>query len=136
MAIDGPGPMASLIAALRVELDRKPSQHASRKTDTSTATDGDAKRTPRDAAALRIELAALVRDVSPDDEQALAAIRPRVIRTVLLWEFGAELREHPGWQPMLERITQTLEKNEQHLVDFSKMVRDLQRAFSGGRSPR
>jgi hypothetical protein len=36
------------------------------------------------------------------------AVRPRVFRAILLWEFGAGLREHPEWQPMLESITSNL----------------------------
>jgi hypothetical protein len=81
-------------------------------------------------------LAALVQDVSAEDPQALDALRPRVIRSVLLWEFGQELREHGEWQPMLERLTQTLERNDQHRADFAQMVRDLQRSLNASRSTR
>jgi hypothetical protein len=128
MAVDRLGSTASLIAALRAELARKPERTADRDTGPARPTQGDAApKPPRDPAALRRELATLVQDVSAEDPQALDALRPRVIRSVLLWEFGQELREYREWQPMLERITQALERNDRHRADFAQMVRDLQR---------
>lgn len=137
MSVDRVGPSASLLAALRAELGRKPERAGGRDAKPARASQADASRqAPRDPAALRRELAALVRNVSPDDPQALDAVRPHVIRAVLLWEFGHELREHGEWQPMLDRLTQTLERSDQHRADFAQMVRDLQRSLNTHRSTR
>lgn len=138
MSVDRLGSTASLIAALRAELGRKPERTGrAEAASTRGAEDGaGAHAKPRDPAALRRELAALVQDVSADDSDALDALRPRVIRSVLLWEFGSELREYREWQPMLERITQALEGNAQHREDFAQMVRELQRPLNAGRSTR
>lgn len=136
MPIDRLGPTASLIAALRAELGRKPGRAGREAATAARTAQAGARRAEHDPAALRRELAALVQDVSPDDRQALDAVRPRVIRSVLLWEFGAELRESPEWQPMLDRITHTLERNDQHGADFAQMVRELQRLLNADRSRR
>jgi hypothetical protein len=137
VSVDRLGPSASLMAALRAELARKPERAGAKDATPARASQADpAQQPPRDPAALRRELAALVQDVSPDDPQALDAMRPRVIRAVLLWEFGHELREHGEWQPMLDRLTQTLERNDQHRADFAQMVRDLQRSLNAQRSTR
>jgi hypothetical protein len=137
VTVDRLGPSASLMAALRAELGRKPERAGARDPTPARATQADPTRQPpRDPAVLRRELAALVRDVSPDDPQALDAVRPQVIRSVLLWEFGQELREYGEWQPMLDRLTQTLERNEKHRADFAQMVRDIQRSLNTSRSTR
>ncbi|QDH70162.1 hypothetical protein FKV23_08675 [Lysobacter alkalisoli] len=81
----------------------------------------------RDPAALRRELAIIAKGVDPADPRALAPVRTRIVRAILLWEFGAELREHRDWQPMLETVVQTLEANEQHRAAFARLIRDLQR---------
>ena len=125
------------MAALRAELGRKPERAGARDATPARAAQADPTRqAPRDPEALRRELADLVRNVSPDDPQALDAVRPHVIRSVLLWEFGHELREHGEWQPMLDRLTQALERNDRHRADFAQMVRDLQRSLNTRRSTR
>jgi hypothetical protein len=80
-----------------------------------------------DVQVLRKQLAELVQPVAIDDPAAVRAIRPRIVRVILLWEFGAELREHPEWQPMLESITQTLESHGPHEEQFLKLLAELKR---------
>lgn len=126
MPIDPLSSSSPLIAALRAEISRK-SGKISRQ-DSTEAPPGSAgtARKPRDVNALRRELAEILKDVSPNDEDALNAVRPRVVRAVLLWEFGAELREHREWQPILDRLVDTLQRNERHRDDFARLVRELQ----------
>ena len=127
MSIDRLGSTAALIAALRAEIGRKPERSGGRDAAPARTGKNEAAQKTRDPDVLRRELAKLVEGVNPDDPQALDALRPRLIRSVLLWEFGSELREYPEWQPMLERITCTLEANAEHRTDLARMVRDLQR---------
>ena len=127
MSIDRLGSTAALIAALRAEISRKPERGGSRDAAPARAGKSEAGQKTRDPDVLRRELAKLVEGVNPDDQQALDALRPRLIRSVLLWEFGSELREYSEWQPMLERITRTLEANAEHRADLARVVRDLQR---------
>jgi hypothetical protein len=126
MAIDRLSSAASLIAALRAEVTRK-SEKSSRRSSAETASSiqksHDARR--RDAAALRRELAEILKDVSPNDEEAMDAARPRVIRAVLLWEFGPELREYGEWQPMLDTLVRTSEGDQRHRQEFVALIREL-----------
>lgn len=75
---------------------------------------------------LREKLAELVRGLSPDDARAMSTAGSRVVRAVLLWEFGPQIREHPQWQPMLEELLALLETDPGLRRDFAGMVRDLQ----------
>lgn len=122
MSIDRLSSSSALIAALRAEIARKNERTRSG----SRSTDTDSAATPRDAKALRRELAALVKDVRIDDADAMAQARTRVIRAVLLWEFGSELREYSEWKPMIETLAQTLEGSDAHRQEFVRMVRALQ----------
>jgi hypothetical protein len=76
-------------------------------------------------AALRRDLAEVLKDVPAGDAEALDAARPRVIRTILLWEFGSELREHSQWQPMLDSLVQTLQTDESHRQAMSRLLSEL-----------
>lgn len=86
----------------------------------------------RDIAALRGKLVDLVRNESLDDLETLRRMRSVVVRTILLWELGSQLREHPDWQPMLESIVSALEANPAQVRAFSKLLAELQR--SGGKA--
>ena len=49
-----------------------------------------------------------------------------MVRAILLWEVGPELREHPDWQAMLESITGTLEsQGAKHETEFTKLIESL-----------
>jgi hypothetical protein len=74
---------------------------------------------------LRREVADILKGIAPDDQAALDAARPRVVRAVLLWEFGPELREHSQWQPMLDTLVRTLESSEEHRAQFSALIAEL-----------
>jgi hypothetical protein len=124
MPIDKLG-QSGLIAALRAEMGQR-SEKAGKK-DSKRAETVHAEAVPRDPKVLRKQLADLVRPVAIDDPEAVKAVRPQVFRTILLWEFGAQLREHPEWQPMLESITRHLEGNASHQEQFLKLLADLKR---------
>lgn len=124
MAIDRLSSTAALIAALRSD--------ATRKNTASTFAGAKTKTTERAAsgrpniAQLRSELASLVEDVALDDAEAIRQLRPRMIKSILLWEFGATLREHPEWKPMMDSIVQTLEADAHQKEQFLSLIRELQ----------
>ena len=127
MSIDRLSSTAALIAALRADASRKTERTRGQSAGATTRNEAG-KRTPaHDAAALRRELTDLVKGVSCEDETAMREVRPRIVKAVLLWEFGAELREYGEWQPMLDTLVQTLESDSRHRTAFAEMVRDLQR---------
>ncbi len=126
MSIDKLNSTASIIAALRGESSDRGERTRRKSTEASDTRDG----TPSargDIKVLRQQLADLVKSVSLEDKEAVRRIRPQMIRSILLWEFGAALRDHPDWQPMLETITQSIEKSPAHEANFLKLLSDLKR---------
>lgn len=123
MAIDRLSSTAALIAALRSD--------ATRKNSASTSSGATAKTPERPAAGrpsvaqLRLELATLVKDIALDDAEAIRQVRPRMVKSILLWEFGASLREHPEWKPMMDNIIQTLEADSHQNDQFLALIREL-----------
>jgi hypothetical protein len=78
-------------------------------------------------AVLRRQLVDLVRDEAVEDPATQARLRPRVVRAILLWEFGPALREHPEWQPMLESIDAALAADEGQRSQFAALLGELKR---------
>lgn len=123
MAIDRLSSTAALIAALRSDTTRKNAASAS---SGATAKTPDRPGTARPSLAqLRLELAALVKEVALDDAEAVRQVRPRLVKAILLWEFGASLREHPEWKPMMDNIVQTLEADSRQNDQFLALIREL-----------
>jgi hypothetical protein len=128
MAIDrllSPGALIAMLRSDQVRKDERPARPGSADdTDTAPRMHGPRRHDP---AALRGQLADIVRGVDSGDPESVAAVRPRVIRAVLQWEFGSELREYADWQPMLEQLTAALAVDEQHRRDFLRLIDELQR---------
>lgn len=123
MAIDRLNSASSLISAIRAEITRK----SERGRANAGAARAQGAERGRDPAALRKELAEMVRSVPADDPEALKSVRPRLLKAVLLWEFGSRLREHSQWQPMLENVVAAFEKDDPEQRKLSELVRELQR---------
>lgn len=124
MAIDRLNSASSLISAIRAEITRKSERG---RANAGAARAQDAAERGRDPALLRKELAEMVRSVPAEDAEALKSVRPRLVKAVLLWEFGSRLREHSQWQPMLENIVAAFEKDDPEQRKLSELVRELQR---------
>ena len=123
MAVDPLGSTSQLLAALRGEMTQKTERGGKAKRPTKLA--GNKPR--HDRQTLRNELAEIARQTDLADETAQRAIRRRMVRAMLIWEFGSDLREHPEWQPMLESITQALEGSPKHLEAFSNVINQLRK---------
>ena len=118
MAVDPLVSTSQLLAALRGEMTQKTERTPKASGQTRLA--GSKPR--HDRQALRNELAEIARQSDLSDEAGQRAARRRMVRAMLLWEFGPDLREHPEWQPMLESITQALEGSPTHMEAFSALV--------------
>jgi hypothetical protein len=126
MAIDRLSSTSALLAALRAEGARKGERpNRDDATDATSTAHATTSGKRRELAVLRRELAEILKGIAPNDHAALDAARPRVVRAVLLWEFGSELREHDQWQPMLDRLVRTLEGSDQHRSEFSALISEL-----------
>lgn len=127
MSIDKLGAASGIIAALRAEVGQR-SERAQRKPDSRADSAVPAQARRRDAEVLRKQLAEIVKSVDVRNAEAVRKARPQMVRAILLWEFGPELREHPDWQPMLESITHTLEaQGAGHEAEFIKLIESLKR---------
>lgn len=129
MTIDRLSSLTAQLAALRAEMSRKSSETRGAGMQTS----GDVDKSPaaggttqRDPEALRKQLKDLAHGVSMDDAEALDHTRMRVVKAVLLWEFGRELREHQEWQPMVEKISGALAQDEGFRNAFNRLIAELQ----------
>lgn len=126
MGIDKLGPAQSIIAALRAEAGQR-KERAQGKPD-ALAERAAVPEPRKDVAALRKQMAEIVRSVDARDADAVRKVRPRMVRAVLLWEFGPELREHPEWQAMLESITAALEgQGADGEAEFVHLIEALKR---------
>ncbi|MGH8049801.1 MAG: hypothetical protein ACREPB_03975 [Arenimonas sp.] len=122
MSIDKLNSTAGIIAALRGESSDRGERTRRKKTEDNQ----EAVPTKRgDIKVLRQQLADLVKSVALDDKEAIRRVRPQMVRRILLWEFGATLRDHPDWQPMLETITQSIEAHPAHEASFLKLLSEL-----------
>jgi len=136
MSIDRAGPAGALLAALAGELRR--SGRAVRENGTSAARQPAAR--PSDPspgavpeASLREMALQAVKDVDTRDPDAVRAARRRLIRSVLLSRLGAQIREHPQWQAMVESIEATLERDARHGEQFLELIDRLRK--EGGVPP-
>lgn len=122
MAIDKLGSASAIIAAMRAEMSRRGERAGDAKAGRAQTPGAPARG---DVKALRRQLAEIVQTVAIDDPEAVRAVRPRVVRAILLWEFGPGLREHPEWQPMLETVTRALEGHGPHEAQFLRLLAEL-----------
>lgn len=125
MNLGAVGSTSSLVSLLKAELAAD-----SRRLTTGNAGAAAAARAesvpPRPS--LRAQLAEAVRNVDCADPEAVRSARRRIIRSVLVSQFGADLREHGQWEAMLDAIDTTLEHDAQHASQFHDLIAQLQRA--------
>ncbi|HBK46545.1 MAG TPA: hypothetical protein DDZ67_08965 [Xanthomonadaceae bacterium] len=98
---------SALISALRKEVVAR-SGAAGRPATTRETNASQAQGAPS-TVQLRRQLVELARDVDLRDEAAVRQTRSRFVRTILLWEFGPGLREHPDWRGLMEGVEQSLD---------------------------
>lgn len=123
MSIDKLNSISGLIALSRSESGRKAGSteaysKSSNSADTPLSKRGDVKE-------LREHLADLVKNISIKDKEAVEALRPQVIRSILLWKYGADLREHPEWNSMLESINELIKSHPASEENFLSLLREL-----------
>lgn len=130
MAIDRLSPTAALIAAIRGEAVKRGAlgKSGAASEARTAAAEQHARGARPSVAQLRGQLSDLVALIAADDPVAVKRVRPALIRTVLLWQFGPQLRERPQWQQLMERIEQELDRRDPAMHSLSALVRDLQKA--------
>lgn len=127
MSIDKLGAASGIIAALRAEVSQR-GERMQRKPESRSESAVPVQSKRRDVEVLRKQLAEIVKTVDVRNGEAVSKARPQMVRAILLWEFGPEIREHPDWQPMLESIVHTLEgQGAAHEAEFIKLIESMRR---------
>jgi hypothetical protein len=127
VAIDRLSSTSALISALRGDMlrkaERRPTAAAAAK---STETSKNAADSARSTAKLRAQLVDIAREVDLDDPASLHNSRIRLVRSILLWEYGEAFREHPDWKPLLDHITSAFDADDaqkQKYMDLLKVLK-------------
>lgn len=107
MPIDKLDPAQGIIAALRAEAAKRKGRAEGKPAAPAEPATASAQR--KDVSILRKQMVEIAQSIDVGDAEAVRKARLRMVRAVLLWEFGPEIREHAEWQPMLESITSALE---------------------------
>lgn len=123
MSLGPVGSSSSLVSLLRAELASDTRRRTTGKAATapSSGTEGEPARP-----SLRPQLIEAVKNIDRTDPDAVRQARRRIIRAVLVWQFGPDLREHSQWATMLDGIATTLEQDAQHLAQFDALLAELQ----------
>ncbi|HBZ46959.1 MAG TPA: hypothetical protein DEO93_06750 [Stenotrophomonas sp.] len=76
---------------------------------------------------LRRQLTELVKGVDLADPVAVRQTRSHFVRTILLWEFGPSLREHPEWRSLMDGVESALDSaNNDEQAAFLQLLTSLQ----------
>lgn len=121
MAIDRLNPAAALLSALRAEMAPK----SERLGPADRHRSGTGKAHVRDPEALRRDLRAIAQSVTAADPAAARDAQVRLVRAILQWELGPEVREHPDWQAMVDAVSDTLQAKDDWNAQFEKLLVQL-----------
>ena len=80
---------------------------------------------PKSTAKLRTQLIGIARDVDLDDPASLHNSRIRLVRSILLWEYGEAFREHPDWKPLLDHITSAFDADDAQKQKYTDLLKAL-----------
>ncbi|MBD9437284.1 hypothetical protein IB223_14365 [Pseudoxanthomonas sp. PXM03] len=104
---------SALIAALRGDMLRKTEKRpASSPTSRTSQADKGTPTAAKSPAKLRAQLVDIAREVDLTDPASIQNSRVRLVRAVLLWEYGEAFREHPDWKPLMDHIIGTFEVDD------------------------
>lgn len=105
MSLDRLSSTSALIAALRGDVLRKMEQRP--KVERNPASQSG-RQAPQ-IAQLRVQLGDIARSVDASQPDQVRQARTRMMRSVLLWEFGDDFRNHPEWRPLMDHLEQALD---------------------------
>jgi hypothetical protein len=123
MSLGPIGSSSSLVSLLKAELagdTRRRTTSRAGTSSTSRSEGGPARPS------LRPQLIDAVKNIDRTNPDAVKQARRRIIRAVLVWQFGPDLREHSQWAAMLDGIATTLEQDAKHLAQFDALLAELQ----------
>lgn len=126
MAIHRLSSTSALIAALRGDMLRKTEKRPA--TSATAKASESAQNTPAAAqstARLKAQLVVIARDVDLTDPASVRNSRVRLVRAVLLWEYGEAFRDHPDWKPLMDHITEAFEADDAQKSRYMHLLASL-----------
>jgi hypothetical protein len=120
-------PSSTLVETLRaLALERANGAQRSNHTKQPDPGGEQAPAVPKhDVQALRQRLSDLAAQVDPSNVESALATRNRMVREVLLWEFGSDFRNDSQFLPMVDAISKTLDTNQAFQQRFADLMKDL-----------
>jgi len=79
----------------------------------------------RETGSLRAVIADIVRAANDQGGGNDDVLRSRIVKAILLWEFGPSMREHPEWKPMIETIVRAMDNDDRFSSAFSVMIDEM-----------
>lgn len=83
---------------------------------------GESAKSP---AKLRAQLIDIARDVDLDDPASIQNSRVRLVRSILLWEYGEAFREHPDWKPLLDQVSAAFDADDAQKQKYMNLLKAL-----------
>lgn len=131
MSVDPLSSLSAHLARLRTEHAEKSGKSRRKRAaedrgDAAADTISDAfGNTGREAGSLREVVVEIVRNAHDQGGGNDDMLRSRIVKAILLWEFGASMREHPEWKPMIEKIVRAMDNDDRFSSAFSRMIDEL-----------
>lgn len=131
MSIDPLSSLSVHLARLRTEHAEKDGKSRRKRTvedredPVADAISESFRNANREAGSLRSVIAEIVRGANDRGDGNDDALRSRVVKAILLWEFGPSMREHPEWKPMIETIMRAMDNDDRFSISFSRMIEEL-----------
>lgn len=119
----------SLLEALRtLALERMVASGGAGVASANVHAGGSERLQRHDRAVLRRQLKALVAQADLSQPEAEQQLRHPILRAILLWEFGAEIRQHPQFLDMVDAVDQAMATAPALQARLHALILDLQRA--------
>lgn len=131
MSIDPLSSLSAHLARLRTEhaekngKSRRKRAAEEREDPAAEAISESFGNTSREAGGLRAVISDIVRAANDQNGGNDDALRSRIVKAILLWEFGPSMREHPEWKPMIEKIAHALDNDDRFSSAFSRMIEEF-----------
>jgi hypothetical protein len=110
---------------MRGEMKRRVSSQTTSSMQSLDETAASPEAVVHDIEGLKTELLQLVVGVDVTNQDDIDVVKPKIIRAILLWEFGQSLRNHPEWSVLMERIQTVIESMPDHKNQFKKIISEI-----------
>ena len=101
------------------------SARAKNKTSGSTSRSSPGRIGKVSQAELKKQISDKIKAANPGKKASLKESRKIFLESVILWEFGENLINDPAFQGIIDKISTTLDENEETSRHFDKLIKQL-----------